>query len=485
MVVFTVAEDIEAKIRRLRELGKATAEPETPSAPVPGPAPKARPPRRPRRLGSIRERERKKRIIIGASVLILIILVASLGVYVWYSNRAKEELRNAKLQKIHELNSYFKGPIMNTSYGKATYQELYSRINAARSKEEVQRIDVVSAYKKVLTRYQQELAKKKAEEEQKMLNEAKANKKAEINLLFQSLLAQPLPDQLKNQVLEVKNSLIQDVENATSVSEVKAINAVPYLTQLWRDYYSYKIDSVKGKYVVLEFNGRKTIYSKEDAKAYISGIPNYTTLMMYTVEPVKFVKIAVLLTRERVVGGFIEPNSTVMIFAKNGTKNYMKIADMGHVDMVLLPSDAGIINLNEQQGSSSSSSSTSNSQESSNQQSSASAGQTSVNQGGSSSSSESSSSSYSESSSATSYYSVNLGEIMRAISSGKIAGSADTIKQLQNYGDNLLALEEKLQLQNVPNGVPFLVIVEVPSVYVPDVLSHMDSLYIGEVVGES
>jgi len=486
MVVFTVAEDIEAKIRRLRELGKVSAEPESPSAPSHAPSPRAKPPKRPRRIGSIRERERKKRIIIGASLIVLILLGVAYGVYVWQSNKSKEALRNAKVQKIQELNALFKGPILNTSYGKAEYQKLWNEIQAARSINEVNSVDVKAAYNQVYQKYQQELAEKEREKQLKLLNEAKSQKKSEIELAFQSLLAQPLPEDIRKHVLQVENTLFETVDNATITDQVNAVDPTPYLVSLWREYYKYKIDSIPGNYVVLEYNGEKGIYTKDNAIALIYRMSNYTEIMKYRVEKVEFVKVALLLTRDRVVGGFIQPNSEIIIYAQNSKQGgYIKMAEFGYIDKILLPAEAGIINLNEQQGSSSSSSSSSSSQDSQNYQNSASAGGTTVSNSGASSTSQSSSSSTSQSSSASYSYSVNLGEIMKAISSGKIAGSEEALKQLQNYGDNLLSLESSLQLENIPNNVPFLVIVKVPSVYVPDILSHINTVYIGEVVGSS
>jgi len=54
MVVFTVAEDIEEKIRRLRELGKVSVE-EKGGAKAPSARPSA-PARKPSKLGRLRER---------------------------------------------------------------------------------------------------------------------------------------------------------------------------------------------------------------------------------------------------------------------------------------------------------------------------------------------------------------------------------------------------------------------------------------------
>ncbi|WP_308700741.1 DUF515 domain-containing protein [Pyrococcus yayanosii] len=105
-----MAEDIESKIRRLRELGRTIGETEE-QPPVPA-APKP-PRRRISRIGTLRERERRKRIIIGATIISIIIIVAVLAVYVYLQNKAARELELAKQAKIAEVNKYFTGELAN------------------------------------------------------------------------------------------------------------------------------------------------------------------------------------------------------------------------------------------------------------------------------------------------------------------------------------------------------------------------------------
>jgi hypothetical protein len=112
MVVLNVSEDIEAKIRRLRELGKASAEPETPVA---KPAPSNKPSKRPKSLGSIRAKERRKRIVLGAVIIVIVLLAVSIGAYMYLQNRAESKLSTLRTQKLAEVNSYFKPAVFNNT----------------------------------------------------------------------------------------------------------------------------------------------------------------------------------------------------------------------------------------------------------------------------------------------------------------------------------------------------------------------------------
>ncbi|WP_335343151.1 DUF515 domain-containing protein [Pyrococcus kukulkanii] len=130
-----MAEDIEAKIRRLRELGRAVSESEEqPPTPLPPKPPK----RRVSRIGMLREKERKKRIIIGALVLSIIIIGAIVSIYMYLENKAARELENAKKAKIAEVNACFKGELANDT----AKIQLINAIMAAKSIEELNKINV-------------------------------------------------------------------------------------------------------------------------------------------------------------------------------------------------------------------------------------------------------------------------------------------------------------------------------------------------------
>jgi len=478
-----VSEDIEAKIRRLRELGKTSAgETETPPTPAPSSKPPKRP--RPRRIGSIRDRERRRRIIAGAVVLIIVILVVSFIAYSYYSSRAARELKNAKDRKIAEINEYFKGPVMNTSYGKANKTWLIHEVEIAKSVQQVNSINVKAAYQKVWAKYQQQLEEQQKKEQAKLLSEAKQQKIIQIDQAFQPLLSRSLPAPVKQKVLSVENMIISQVKNSTTIDEVKSINPVPYVVQLWHDYFDYEINTLPGNYITVQHGSVQRIYTKADAKAYLAAISDPNVLAQYSVSKVVMVQIALLVDRAQIVGGFPTPGSQIMVFAKNGTK-YVEISNMGYVKMILLPASVAQINANERQSQSASSSSGSSNQAASSQQSASSAGGASISSGQSASSSKSSKESYTQSSSASYTYTVNLDEILKAIAAGKIQGSEQVIAQLKNYGTKLLEYEEQLQIQNVPSNQPFLVIIEVPSVMVPKILTYQNSIYIGEVVPSS
>ncbi|MEO2152604.1 MAG: DUF515 domain-containing protein, partial [Thermococcus sp.] len=153
MVVLKVAEDIEAKIRRLRELGKVTAEPETP--PVKPPTASAKkPPRRPRSISSIRERERRKRILIGASILIIIILIISIGVYSYMQSRSANKLKDLRTKKVNEVNYYFSHyNFSNKDCAQKAVQvrsQVLQKIQSANSVDELREINVKAYFDKAV-----------------------------------------------------------------------------------------------------------------------------------------------------------------------------------------------------------------------------------------------------------------------------------------------------------------------------------------------
>ena len=481
-----MAEDIEAKIRRLRELGKVSTEPPTPPAKTPTSAPKRRPPKRPRSLSTIREKERRKRILIGASILIIIILIISVGVYAYLQNKATSELRTAREQKLKEVASYFNGyNFTNANCTKevnAYKSQVISKILQAKSVDELNSINVKAYFDKAVQAYEQCVVKQKEEEYQKLLNQTKGEKLSQIKLAFQPLLSMPLPDSLKAKVVASLKSLEQQVEEAKTIEQVKAVNPDPYLLSLWRDYYYYKIDSISSPDVILEKNGIKKLVSKTDAKTLIGSIMDYRELLQYRVYPVQYVEIALVLPRDRIAGGFIKPGDKVVFFAKNNTKSqYREIVNQGYVELVLLPTNAGQIAASESQSQSSSSSTTSSSTYSESHSANYNPGDMQFSNGTSYSDTYSNSQSVGQSSSASYSYSVNLAEILKAIAAGKIQASDQVKEALQSYGWKVLNLEQSSDMLVLSPNTEFLVIVKVPSIFVPDILSNQNDLYVAKV----
>ncbi len=480
-----MAEDIEAKIRRLRELGKVSAEAAAPPAKPPTPSPK-RPPRRPRSLSTIREKERRKRILIGASILIIIILIVSIGVYAYLQNRTVSELKNARAEKLKEVNSYFSSYkftnancTANVTYYKS---QVISRILAAKSLSELSSINVKAYFDKAVQAYEQCVAKEKEREYQRELNQTKRRKIQEIKLAFQPLLAMPLPDSIKAKVISSLKNLEQQVESAKTIEQVNSVNPDPYLLSLWRDYYYYKIDSVTSPDVILEKDGVKKLISKSEAKSILGSIMDYRELLEYRIYPVKYVEIALVLPRDRITGGFLQPGDKVVFFATNGTKNaYKEIVNQGYVEMVLLPIDAGQISASESQSQASSSSTTSSNTYTESHSANYNPGETSYTNGTSYSDTYSNSQSAGQSSSASYTYSVDLAEILKAIAAGKIQASDEVKTQLNRYGWKVLNLEESSDMLVLSPDTEFLVIVKVPSIFVPDILSNQESLYVAKV----
>ncbi|WP_457753330.1 DUF515 domain-containing protein [Thermococcus sp.] len=471
-----MSEDIEAKIRRLRELGKVTAEQETrPSKPA-----VTRPPRRVSKIGSLRERERKRRIIIGAAIVIIILLAISFAAYTYYQNRTLRELEKAKQQKIAEVNRYFTGELANDT---AKF-ELIKQIQASKSIEELNKIDVKKVYEERLAELQrrkEEEAKRKALEE---LNKAKAQQISAIEQAFEPLLAQPLPEDLKNKAIKKLNQLKQEVENAQSKEQVLAVDPTPYLMDLWKEYYYYLIDSIPTQKVILKKGEEKRIYTKIEAKYVISKITDLGELLQYTIEKAEMVQIALVLTRDRINGAFLSPGDKIKIYAKNGTKGqYIKIADEGYVDLVLLPTTAGQISLSESQSEGSTVSTSSTTSYSESHSTSYTPGDTTITNAQNANSQYSTTQSSSDSSSAYYNYNVNLAEVLKAIAAGKIEAPEDVKEQLSLYGWKIIDLEKDSGMLVLDPTARFLVIIEVPAEFVTDILNHKDMIYIAKITG--
>ena len=481
MVVLNVSEDIEAKIRRLRELGKASVEPEAPKTAKP---PVKKPPKKPRPVGSIRERERRKRILIGASIVIIVILIISIGAYIYMENRAAQELTQAKNKKLAEVNTYFKpgSELMNTTFGKNARDELIRKINAAQTVDEVQSIDVKAAYQEAWNQYQAYLEEQKRLEMERQLNQTKKEKISQIEAQFSQLLAMPLPDNLKKKVIDSMNSLEEQVMSATSEQQVNAVNADPYLLELWREYYYYVIDTIPTQNVILERDNVKKIVTKAEAKSILGGILDYRELIQYKVYKVEFVDIALVLSRDKINGAFLAPGDKIMIFAKNATNApFKEIVNEGYVELVLLPTQAGTISVNEAQSQTSSSSTTSSTQYSEQHNTQYTPGDTSITNGQAISDIYTNSQTASQSASASYSYTVDLTEILKAIAAGKIQASEDVKEQLRAYGWEIVDLEKESGMLVLDPNTQFLIIVKVPSIFVPDILSNQQYLYIAKV----
>ncbi|WP_297469712.1 DUF515 domain-containing protein [Thermococcus sp.] len=480
-----VAEDIEAKIRRLRELGKVTAEPESPPVKPPTASPK-KPPRRPRSISSIRERERRKRIIIGASILIIIILIISVGAYSYLQSRSANELKNLRNKKINEVNYYFSHyNFSNKECAQNAIQIrnlLLQKIQSANSVDELNSVNVKAYFDKAVQAYQECMKKQEEIAYEKKLNQTKQAKIQAIKMAFQPLLSMPLPDSLRAKVISAMKTLEEHVQNAKTIEEVNSINPDSYLLSLWRDYYFWKIDNLPGNDVILEKDGNKQLVSKAEAKSILSSVASYTELLKYKVYKVQYVEIALVLPRDRITGGFIQPGDAVMFFARNGTRGtYREIVNQGYVELVLLPTNAGQISVSESQSQSSSSSSSASTTYNENHASTYNPGDVQFSNGTTVSDTYSNSQSSTQSSSASYSYNVNLAEILKAIAAGKIQASDEVKQALKSYGWKVMDLEQSSDMLVLPPNTEFLVIVKVPSIFVPDILQNQQYLYIAKV----
>ncbi|NJE43060.1 DUF515 domain-containing protein [Thermococcus sp. GR6] len=433
-------------------------------------------------MGSIRERERRKRILTGAAILIVIILVISVGAYVYLQNRAAEQLSQAKAKKLAEVNQYFQGEIMNSTIGQHTKQELINEINSAQSVDEVNAIDVKAAYAKAWQEYQAYIAEQKRLEYERQLNQTKQEKIKSIEMEFQPLLSMPLPDDLKRNVIDSMKSLEDQVASATTIEEVNSITTSPYLLELWRDYYYYLIDTIPTQNVILQKGDLKRIVTKTEAKSILGGIMDYRELIQYRIYKVEFVDIALVLSRDKINGAFLAPGDKIMIFAKNATNaQFKEIVNEGYVQLVLLPTEVGTISVNEAQSQTSSSSSSSSTQYTEDHTTTYTPGDTSITNGQAISDIYTNTQTATQSASASYTYTVDLTEILKAIAAGKIQASEDVKEQLRAYGWEIVDLEKESGMLVLDPNTQFLVIVRVPSIFVPDILSNQQYLYIAKV----
>ncbi|USH00367.1 DUF515 domain-containing protein [Thermococcus argininiproducens] len=473
MVVLTVAEDIEEKIRRLRELGKVSVEErgesKTPSVPVARPS---GPTRKPSRLGRLRERERRRRIIIGASILAIIIIAVVVGVYITYQNRAAKQLEEAKLAKIAEVNKYFTGELQNDTLK----TQLINQISRAQSVEELEKIDVK-------TLAEQRKAQLEEEKRQKELQDAKTVKLSEIEQSFELLLSQPLPADIKSEAIQSLNQLKERVNSAETKDEVLLIDPNPYLLDLWRKYYYYLIDATPTQKVILKKGVEKSIYTKPEAKYVLSKITDFAELMQYTIEKAEMVQVALVLPRENVNGAFLSSGDKVKIFAQVNATSIQKIADEGYITTVLLLKDSGEISVSESQTESNNIESSTETSYSDQYSESYAPGDQSITYEQSKDESHSTTQSSSQTITASYTYNVALSEILKAIAANKIAAPDEVKEQLSRYMWKVFGLEQDTGLMATDPTAKVLVIVEVPAEFVEDILKYRNALYITKIVG--
>lgn len=471
-VVLTVAEDIEEKIRRLRELGRVSVEEKEEKAAPAAPVPRASPPRKPSRLGRLRERERRKRIIIGASIIAVILIAVIIGVYTTYQNRAAKQLQEAKLAKIKEVNQYFTGELENDTM-KA---QLIQQINQAKSIEELEKINVKAIA-------EQRKAQLEQERLQKELQQAKSTKLSQIEQSFELLLSQPLPEDIKSEAIQTLNQLKEKVNSAKTKDEVSLIDPNPYLLELWRKYYYYLIDTTPTQKVILKKGAEKSIYTKAEAKYMLSKVTDFTELLQYTIEKAEMVQVALVLPRENVNGAFLSSGDKIKIFAQINSTSVQKIADEGYVNMVLFLTDSGVIAVSESQQETKNIATSSETSYSDQYSESYAPGDQSISYQQNKDESHSTTQSSSQTISASYTYNVALNEILKAIAANKIAAADEVKEQLARYKWKVFDLEQSTGLLATEPTAKVLVIVEVPAEFVEDILKYRNALYITKIAG--
>jgi hypothetical protein len=415
---------------------------------------------------------------------VIVLLAVSIGAYMYLQNRAESKLSTLRTQKLAEVNSYFKPAVFNntncTSEVDAVKASLLKEIVNAKSVDELSSIDVRGAYNQALQKYNACVERIQREKMEKELNMTKQQKIKSIELEFQPLLSMPLPDSIKSKTVNYMKELEDRINSATSISEVQSISADPYLLELWREYQYWRIDQLASQghgEVIIEYNGMKKMVSASDAKALIGGVLDYHELMDYKILKVEWVELSLVLPKKNINGAFISPGDRIKIYIQGQNETALD----GYFELVLLPVQGGSISVSESQSQSGSSSTSSSTTYSESHSDSASPGGASISDSSSASDSYSNSQSTSQSSSASYSYSVNLAEILKAIAAGKIQASEEVKQQLSAYGWKVINLEKDTSLEALDHNTQLLVIVKVPSIFVPDILQNQNALYIARV----
>ncbi|WP_308700740.1 DUF515 domain-containing protein [Pyrococcus yayanosii] len=359
---------------------------------------------------------------------------------------------------------------------------IINKIMAAKSIEELNQIDVKATYEQRLREIEEERRREEALRAQRELELLKEQVKANVTMAFEPLLAMPLPDELKSEVVKTMDEIIQKIDEAQSKEAVLSIDPTPYLLNLWKQYYYYRIDTIPTQKVILKKGQEMRIYTKQEAKVEISKINDLAELLSYEVEKVEYVQIALLLTRDNVVGGFLQPGDKIKIYAMNGTK-FVEIAPEGYVVLPLLSTDAGMISVSESQSQSTSISSSATTSTTDTSSTSYTPGDNTLTISQQKQEQHSTSQVSSESVTASYSYTVDLSEILKAIAAGKIKTPEEVREQLKNYGWRVLDLEEESGFLALPPNTLVLVVVEVPKEFVPDILNYRGSIVIAKIVG--
>lgn len=457
-----MAENLEEKIKNIRELGQQESKGKKIKAPK----------------FSFSD-PMKRRALVGA--LTIILLISIVGAFVYHKQKENyiAQLEQEKALKIQEINNYFKGPLENSTYK----QELISQVQSAQKIEEVRAIDVKSAYQKALEEYNKQIEEQERLKYLKELEDKKTLKLQELDTKFAEFLSLPLPEDIKAKAIEEKTTLRAQIENATKIEDVEAVNIdIPLLT-LWREYATYKVQSLPGNYVVLSYDGQEYLMSKEKAIFTIQTLNSIDVLKTVYAEEVHLVTIALSVKRTNIVGGFVQPGDLVKIFGINPTSGeYEEVVEQGEVQLVLIPTDGAKINAFENyvttiSGSESTSTSTTNTDSES---------KTFVYNGvtyetsetSSDTTSESSTDQYSSSESQSYGYSTALTELIKMLTVGKVENKEEVEAALQEYGLRLLNYEKDSNIKVIPDDAVFLVVVKVPDKSVADLLNHKDWFFV-------
>lgn len=421
--------------------------------------------------------EQKKKLIRFMGIFFIALMIGSVAYFAYSYYTTSEAVRFKRLQamKYEQVEKLFTGPLANDT----VKQQLLLKIKYAKSVEELEAIDVEKIYQE---RYQQYLEEQKRAEEEKRLmelNDAKAKLSSDVNVYFAKIENVFLANndvEMYNKAGARKVELLELIANATSISELDSINPDFEAAIIYMEYLKKHIATLPGDEVVVYYGGEDRVMTKDEVIEELAGVMSVDELLKYSIAPVEYVYMAVLVPRKAALGGYLEFGSDVVVYGKDfETQKYVRLLPKAKLEFYVLTYGNGIISLQEsQQVTDSSTDVIENTQQNIynvNDNNSTIVSGVTVTQQDVDQDTHSIS------------YSTDLAELLKAIAAERIQNIDEIKEKLENYGVDLAELEKKTQVMALPEDAVLFVVLKVPEVAVDDILYYqeMGGLYIAEI----
>ncbi len=179
--------------------------------------------------------------------------------------------------------------------------------------------------------------KEKIEVQDTALVQAKAQKISSINDAFAGLPARYVSERAQ---------LVNQVNQATTVSQVQEVEFSVPASNAWRGYTLEKVNEITRKTEKIEMEVGKDIYRELAAIKQKISLLSYAELKTAVVRELRTEYVPVRLLREQAAMGIAEPGNIVNVYFKNGSSIAMLAKD-AKVIAILRGKASGSINLAE------------------------------------------------------------------------------------------------------------------------------------------